>query len=229
MSFFDAIVAVEKLVKDNWATTPIQYENVPFTPAKDSSGNPRPYIALVLRETPLIGGAEITLGSANPQFRWGGVIVTQVFIPENYSDRGLAKKYTDQLKGLFRRSIDIAYKTDISVLTIDNSFNSLTTDFLTLGIVVGMSLTIRGFTNIENNGVFVVQKVTQRKITLDPDEYTLVEEVAGQTIFMTGVKTISYRNSGFIRTHLGSATAVGNNNGWWQENLTVRYERDAQS
>ena len=99
MSFVDERKAIESELNDNWTTTPIQWENVPFD-IPSSSGVLQPYIAMSL----LPGeGEQIELGTV-PLYRWVGVIVIQIFVPEHHtSGPGLASQYAETLKAIFLR------------------------------------------------------------------------------------------------------------------------------
>lgn len=228
MSFQDCLRFWESHLNTHWTATAIKWENVPFTPVKDVNGNPNPYIAFVLRETELAGGGDITLGSDNPWYRWSGIAFTQIFTREN-TGLGLGLSYADQMKGLFNRTVAIVGATDISVDTLDNSFRSTTTNFLTEGIVVGMQVAVSGCANAANNGIFTVATVTQLKWTVTSPLPDFVTEAAGQPIQMHGTKVFSYGNSGFIRTRISSVRNVGVINGWSQLNVITGYTRDSQS
>lgn len=99
MSFVDERKAIESELNNNWTTTPIQWENVPFS-VPLSNGVQQPYIALFL----LTGeGEQIDLGTV-PLYRWAGVIAIQIFVPEhNTSGPGLASQYAETLKAIFLR------------------------------------------------------------------------------------------------------------------------------
>lgn len=228
MSFRDCKIAFELFLKNHWTSTAIKYQDVPFDEQKDVDGNPKSYIALSIRETQDVGGSEITLGSDNPWYRWVGTAVIEIYVPEKKFP-GVPWEYADQLKGIFKQVVSIVNATDISVTASDNSIHSTITDFITRGVVVGMTLRISGFTHASNNGIFTVSHVTQRSVRFAGSGLGFVNETAGSVIQISGRKILSYRNSGFIHTRVGYAINVGVNNGWQQVNLHIPYYRDSQS
>jgi hypothetical protein len=92
MSFEATRVAIESRVQTNWTTTPIKFENVPFKETKDA------YVALFILEGE---GQQVSLGTPATR-RWPGVIIIQVFVPED-SGTKLAKTYADALAAIFDR------------------------------------------------------------------------------------------------------------------------------
>jgi hypothetical protein len=97
MSFVDTRSALEQRFKLNWTRTPIKWQNVRFEVPADVSNNPQPYVAFTLRGGE---GADITLGSMNPWYRWSGLIIVSVFVPENVG-MGLVTLYADLIKKIF--------------------------------------------------------------------------------------------------------------------------------
>ena len=97
MSFRDANRCLEKVLDDGWLSTPKKWQNVPFDPPKDSNGNAEPYVAFAVFENE---GINITLGSDNPWYRWTGLAIISVFVPEN-TGPDLARQYADTIKALF--------------------------------------------------------------------------------------------------------------------------------
>lgn len=93
MSFEDTDKAIEVRLSTNWSTTPIKYENAPFVETVAA------YVALFIRGGE---GTQISLGSPSVQ-RWPGLIILQVFVPENTGVRK-AKEYADDLKPIFDRA-----------------------------------------------------------------------------------------------------------------------------
>lgn len=97
MSFVDTRSALEQRFKLNWTRTPIKWANVRFEPPKDTANNPMPYVSFVLRSN---GGEDITLGSYNPWYRWSGLIIISVYVPENLGMSTLTL-YSDLIKKIY--------------------------------------------------------------------------------------------------------------------------------
>jgi hypothetical protein len=97
MSFVDAKIALEKRLKDSWTRTPIRWPNQPFVVPEDTLHNPQPYVAFVLRNN---GGEDIVLGSDSPEWRWTGVVILQIFVPEN-SGTAILTLYADLIKTIY--------------------------------------------------------------------------------------------------------------------------------
>lgn len=97
----------EKVLRDyfevNWTTTAIKWPRIPFDPRKTTQGNRLPYVSFIIREGQYPGGGNVTLGSpeASRFFRWSGIIVNEVFIPENNLDAGLMTRYLGMLTDLW--------------------------------------------------------------------------------------------------------------------------------
>jgi hypothetical protein len=95
--FVDQRSALENRLKIAWTATPIRWQNIPFDPPINGSNRPLPYIAFNLRN----GVSEdIALGSANPWQRYSGVVVVQIFTPEN-TGMGLATQYGELIKDIY--------------------------------------------------------------------------------------------------------------------------------
>lgn len=91
--YADERQAIEGRLAANFNTIPIRFENGPFQDVKTA------YCAIfVLRGE----GHQITLGNAPQLNRWAGLIVVQVFTPEN-TWTNLAAGYCDTIAGIFRR------------------------------------------------------------------------------------------------------------------------------
>lgn len=97
MSFVDERKAFEIRFAAGWTTTPIKWENIPFDVPVSASGNPTAYVAFNLR--PGIG-EDITLGSDSRWYRWTGVAIIEIFIPENSGPR-LAATYAEAIKNIW--------------------------------------------------------------------------------------------------------------------------------
>lgn len=92
-AFDDERKAIEKRLADNWATTPIKYENVPFKETKAA------YVALfILRGD----GQQASLGSSVLR-RWPGLIVVQIFVPAG-SGTQMALGYANTVGALFDKA-----------------------------------------------------------------------------------------------------------------------------
>lgn len=94
MSFQDELAAIETRLKTNWTTTPIKFENVPFTEPTTA------YVALNI----VVGeGLQISLGATNVLRRWPGIIMMRVFAPENTGTK-VVRQYADSLGAIFDRA-----------------------------------------------------------------------------------------------------------------------------
>lgn len=93
MSFEDTRKAIEGRLGDNWSTTPIKFENVPFKETKD------PYVALFILDGE---GQQISLGTPAVR-RWPSVIKIQIFVPQDTGTK-LARTYADSLGTIFDRA-----------------------------------------------------------------------------------------------------------------------------
>jgi hypothetical protein len=92
MSFADERQAVEARLSDNWTTTPIAYENVPFS--EPSNGR---YVAVHV----LTGQGTQEDICPSPRHRYQGLIQIRITVPANEGTE-LAKSYADTISALFR-------------------------------------------------------------------------------------------------------------------------------
>lgn len=92
MSFEDTRKAIESRLASNWTTTPIRFENVPFTETAV------PYVALFILDGE---GKQISLGTPSLQ-RWAGLIVVQIFVPQDTGTK-TARTYADAIGAIFDR------------------------------------------------------------------------------------------------------------------------------
>lgn len=90
--FASAAKAIEVRLAANWTTTTIKYEAVPFTETRSA------YVALFIRDGE---GSQISLGTTALR-RWPGVIIIQVFVPQDTGSR-TARGYCDTLAAIFDR------------------------------------------------------------------------------------------------------------------------------
>lgn len=93
IGFADERQAIEGRLATGWNATPIRWENVPF-PEQAA-----PYVALFILDG---DGLQISCGDIALR-RWPGIIVMQVFVPEDKGTQ-LAKSYADQLGAIFDRA-----------------------------------------------------------------------------------------------------------------------------
>lgn len=92
MSFSDERIAIEKRLDDRWSTTPIAFENVPFTAPEDGL-----YVAL-----DIIAGEGIQQDiNSNPRHRYVGIIQVRVNVPAHQGS-ATARTYADTIAGFFR-------------------------------------------------------------------------------------------------------------------------------
>ena len=85
--------------------------------------------------------------------------------------------YDDLFESLFFNTFDtsasaVTAAADISADDATNSFQSTSTDFTTLGLVVGQYVKVSGFqtlTNTTNNGVFKVMAIASNELTVQED------------------------------------------------------------
>lgn len=92
MSFADERSAIENRLSTNWTSTPVQYDNVPFTKPDDNT-----YVRLNI----LTGDSTQIDMAPTPTHRSVGVIVMQVFVPVN-SGTNTARSHADSLAAIFR-------------------------------------------------------------------------------------------------------------------------------
>ena len=85
--------AIEARLTDNFSAIPIKYENAPF---KETAAA---YCAIFVRRGE---GHQITLGPAPQLNRWAGLIIVQVFVPEDTGTQ-TAAGYCDSIADVFRR------------------------------------------------------------------------------------------------------------------------------
>ena len=92
MSFEDERKAIESRMQANWATTPIQWENVPFAETQ----------AIHVKFAVVSGeGSQASLGDS-PRYRWPGLISIKIMAPEN-TGTVVAMQYADSIGTIFRR------------------------------------------------------------------------------------------------------------------------------
>jgi len=94
MSFADERQAIEGRVSTNWTTSPVQYENVPFTAPTDNI-----YVSLVILPA---AASQIDMADS-PTHRHTGVIVMQVFVPVE-TGTNVARTHADGLAAIFRNA-----------------------------------------------------------------------------------------------------------------------------
>ena len=92
MSFSTARRDIENRLSDNWATTPIAWENVPFVPPNDEA-----WISLSIFEDDV---RRITIGNPGTH-RVMGIITISINIPESTGTK-LARDHADSLAPIFR-------------------------------------------------------------------------------------------------------------------------------
>lgn len=88
-------------------------------------------------------------------------------------------------------TVAIADATDLSITASTKTLGATTTDFLTSNVKVGQFIKIAGFTTAGNNGLFRVASVAQHAVVLEDPLSSLVDEVAGDPVDVTG---LCYRN-----------------------------------
>lgn len=81
-------------------------------------------------------------------------------------------------------AVDNVIKVDISVDATNSQFNSVSTDFTTMGFSTSQYVKVSGFTTAGNNGFFIPTLITATSITISG--LTLTDEVAGDTIKFEG-------------------------------------------
>lgn len=85
--------AIESRLAANFTAIPIQFENVPAPASKD------PYCALFIRRG---DGHQISLGPSPQLQRWAGLIIVQVFVPEDTGTQEIAT-HADNIAAVFNR------------------------------------------------------------------------------------------------------------------------------
>ena len=98
MSVADTRSILEQRLKLGWTRTPIFWQHTRFSPVEDVNHNPMPYIAFTLRNA--TSAEDITLGSYNPWYRFRGVIIISIYVPEN-SGSSLLMLYADLIKKIY--------------------------------------------------------------------------------------------------------------------------------
>lgn len=96
--------------------------------------------------------------------------------------------YDELLAGMLFSSFSTAVAvaaSDISASSVDNSFNSTTTDLSVQNISVGQWIRVAGFTEAANNGYFKVVSVAAAKIVVTGAQ-ALVTEASGASVTMDG-------------------------------------------
>jgi len=93
-SIADERVAIEKRLSDNWTTTDIAFDNVPYSP---TSAN---YIALFILPA---SATQNEIQGTNSQIRYVGVITIQIFTATDIGS-ATALGYADTLSALFRNA-----------------------------------------------------------------------------------------------------------------------------
>ncbi len=98
--FADERAAIETRFNTMWAgLTPIKFENVEFAqPEKD------PWVALVIQPS---SGDQASIGTSNPLYRYEGIIIVQVMVPEKSGMRGTptsSEELCDKAKDIFKSS-----------------------------------------------------------------------------------------------------------------------------
>ena len=79
-------------------------------------------------------------------------------------------------------TVAVSAATDIAVVTgSPDTLTSTTTNFITEGIVVGMTIKVSGFTEAANNTLYYVSSVSANSLEVETST-TLVNEVAGDSI-----------------------------------------------
>jgi hypothetical protein len=91
--FADERQAIEARLAANFSAIPIRYENAPFQEMATA------YCAVFVRRG---AGNQITLGPAPQLNRWAGLIIVQVFVPEDTGTQTIAG-YCDSIADVFRR------------------------------------------------------------------------------------------------------------------------------
>jgi len=92
MSFATARRDIEKRLADNWATTPIAYDNVAFDPPKDL-----PWVAIRIFEEPT---ERITIGSRGVH-RVRGLVVVYMYTPKE-TGTATIRGYGDDIAAIYR-------------------------------------------------------------------------------------------------------------------------------
>lgn len=114
MSFADERQAVEKRLSDNWTTTSIAFENVPFS--EPANGR---YLSVHV----LTGQGTQQDISTSPRHRYEGLIQVRVVVPANEGTE-LAKTYADTISALFR-SVSFSAGSSGTILCRTPSIQSL--------------------------------------------------------------------------------------------------------
>ena len=93
----DLAKGLETRFSTGWTRTPIKWANVNFVIPTDVNHNPQPYVAFFLRNGT---GEDIVLGSDAPEWRAHGLVMVNIFAPENIG-MGLLRQYADIIRMLF--------------------------------------------------------------------------------------------------------------------------------
>lgn len=130
----------------------------------------------------------------NGVFKVLTVTTTKITVDSNLVDEAAGDSVTFSAKMIRDNTIGALVSaqngTDVAASATDNSYNSPSDfNFLTLGFKIGMSITVAGYVNGENNGTHVVKAVTATKLTVFE---TLVTESAPADVDMTHVTPTVY-------------------------------------
>jgi hypothetical protein len=91
--YADERQAIEARMASGFTTIPCRYENAPFREMVTA------YCALFIRTGE---GNQVTLGSTPQLHRWTGLIIVQIFVPEDTGTQA-ARGYADAIADVFRR------------------------------------------------------------------------------------------------------------------------------
>ena len=94
MGFAAERLAIEKRLDDNWATTPIAFENVPYDPVTGTA-----YVALAIVDGP---AEQVSLGDGVAALhRSVGTIEIDIYVPID-SGTNTGRTYADSIAAIFR-------------------------------------------------------------------------------------------------------------------------------
>ncbi len=91
----DMRAAIEGRLSDNWSTTAIAYDNVPYTPVAGT-----PYIRLTIHE---VDSRQISMSGSTNCHRVTGIINIMIFVATGTGTK-TAKQYADTISGIFRNA-----------------------------------------------------------------------------------------------------------------------------
>ena len=113
MGFAAIQKAIENRLNTQWTTTPVQWENVPFT---------RPANGAWVRCHVLFGDADPGIGTSGSDRQFGNVFVS-IFVPVNTYNQTITT-YVDSIRSIFNRSTSLSGVTFSAMRVVSKGVDS---------------------------------------------------------------------------------------------------------